>query len=144
VQFHPGLTADKLKTTLFKDLWGTPICDLFTSKDDSSFSGTCDADVIGKDATCSDNSFCDGLDSSKKSVTESAIAGQIAQVILGFVEGSSGLVQTHKSITKVGYATLCGTSNLQCRQVTVSAWSISPCRSPHDVCIRCRFGFCNV
>jgi hypothetical protein len=101
VQFQPGLTADELKSTLFKDVWAKPVCDLFTSKDAPDFVGTCDAAVIGADAHCADNSFCSGLADTKRSVVEATLAGHIAETVLGFVTGSGGLSDQDKSISKV-------------------------------------------
>jgi hypothetical protein len=98
LQFHPELEPAKLKATIFKDVWDTPVCDMFTSKDDADFAGECVAEVIGKDKACSDNTFCTNLADSKKSIVESVIVTQMAKVLLGFTSGASGLMPQHDAI----------------------------------------------
>lgn len=101
MQFHPELNPANLKTTIFRDMWDTPVCDLFTSKDDATFAGECDATVIGADKACSDNTFCAKIDDSKKSIVESVIVTQVAKVLLGFTSGASGIMPQHDAIGQV-------------------------------------------
>jgi hypothetical protein len=96
LQFHPGTSSEHLKDMLFSGIWDKPLCDIFSSKDDPSFEGTCDKEVIERDKQCGDNSFCESLDDKKKSIVEAVIAGQIAKSVFGIVTGPSGLtMQSH-------------------------------------------------
>jgi hypothetical protein len=90
-----------LKDTIFPGIWDMPLCDIFSSKDDPGFTGTCDNEVITRDKSCSNNSFCEGLDSKKKVIVEAVIAGQIAKSVFGIVSGPSGLSAHSDNFSKV-------------------------------------------
>lgn len=93
--------GEDFKTTLFRDIWDKPVCDIFTSKDDPDFGGYCDADVIGDKAQCTKTNFCDGLNDEQRAGTETIIATQLAKSVFAFVEGPAGIIQQRSSSTQV-------------------------------------------
>lgn len=93
--------GEDFKTTLFRDIWDKPVCDIFTPKDDPDFGGYCDADVIGDKAQCTQTNFCDGLNDEQRAGTETIIATQLAKSVFAFVEGPAGIIQQRSSSTQV-------------------------------------------
>lgn len=91
--------GDDFKDNLFQDIWNKPVCDIFTSKDDPAFDGTCDVELIGDKAKCGSTAFCDGLTDDQKSGTETIIATQLARSVFAFIEGPAGIIQQSSSTT---------------------------------------------
>lgn len=93
--------GEDFKSSLFHNIWDKPVCDIFTSKDDPEFAGTCEKDIIGDNAKCSTTTFCDGMDDAKRAGTETIIATQLARSVFAFIEGPAGVIEQRSSTTEV-------------------------------------------
>lgn len=128
MQFLVGLKVDDLKSSVFKEIWDSPVCELFTPSTDDDFIGECDLETPKANAECSSGGFCDGLDKSKKSLVESVIASQIARTILGFTHGATGMSAQHSAINQVSNPSHAVIVMLSCAQAPLIP------HSPHIVC----------
>lgn len=101
VQLGLDTLGEDFRDDLFKNIWNQPLCSIFTKKDDPTFFGQCDDNVIGGKAKCTSTAFCDGLTDEQKSGTEKIIATQIARAVFAFVDGPAGVLAQKNSATSV-------------------------------------------